>query len=301
MAAAARLNAGAAAGRRTDMASTLRRAAALLRVPGNHLGFALRSRLRWSRGAPALANADKAALFAHLDGDDRLAAAAEELQLRRRYELAALWARSTLLVYGDNLSLLRGLQRLGEGVALPDAARLCALDIGCGDFRYATALQRWLRWHGAATPRTVLLRGIEIDGHGIYRDRHSRCDHGRAHAALAGADVRYEVGDGSRLGEVATQHVVKLLYPFLLAYPLLRWGLPLQHYRPRRLLTAAVTALLPGGLLLVANQTATEFERLQRLLAAQPVELLARCGLADARVPFAARVADRQGSIWRRL
>lgn len=275
---------------------------AWLRAPANQISYALRSTLRWSRGVKALDGEDKDALFQHLDGALREQAEREEARLCRRYDLAALREHSQALDYADNLSLLRTLEQLACSLPLPvrdDTLR--ALDIGSGDFHYATALHRWLRWHAADRPRTVELRGLEVDGHGIYRDGHARVDHGRAHAALAGPCVRYEVADAARLRERGTVDVVSLFYPFMLPYPLLRWGLPLHHYKPRRLLAAAVAALRPGGLLVVTNQTPTEYCRLCLLLQRLPVERLRQQGIADSFVPFAERTEGRQGSIWRRL
>lgn len=278
------------------MASTLRRALSLLRIPGNELAYGLRAALRWQRGAPPLPDEDKAGLFAHLDPEDAARAAADAQALHDRYDLRALRAASTALVYAENLALLRLLERLAGDVELP-AEELLAVDVGCGDFRYATALQRWLAHHGA--PRRVGLRGIERDAYGIYRDGRSRADHGRAHAALAGDGVRFEVGDGCRLPPGCAD-VVTMFYPFLLPYPLLCWGAPLHHYRPRRLLAAAVAALRPGGLLLVANQTRREAERLRFLLRAAPLQLLRCSNLGDPWLPYAAATAGRTGTLWRR-
>ncbi len=250
------------------MASLLRRCLTLLRAPGNEVGFAVRSRLRWSRGAPGAPRAATA---------DRIRAA--NVALRDR--LAAL-ASGDVPPCGS------------DGV-------LRAIDVGCGDFHYAPALAEWLARH-AGGPRDVVLRGIEVDGFGVYRDGHSRADHARAHAAAAGSSgavVRFEVADFTRV-RWPEQDVVTMFYPFLSVYPTLRWGLPLSRLRPRRLVAAAVAAVRPGGWLVVANQTGDEFGRLVRLLADQPVDLVRRTSFATERVPFAVCTADRVGSLWRR-
>ncbi len=281
------------------MATLLRRCIAALRAPGNELAFAVRSGLGWQRGPVVLANEDKGGLFAPEP-------AARVQCLVARFDLTDLERRSTIAAWAANLALLESLEALTRGIAIPHPANAAvhAIDVGSGDFHYATALQRWLSLHGEPPePRKVVLRGFEIDGHGIYRDGHSRADHARSHAALAarpGDVVRYEVADAASV-RLPEQDVATLLFPFLTAYPALRWGMPLSRWRPRRLLRRVVRSLRPGGLLVVVNQTAAEFERLLRLFADEPLERLATASFATDLGPAAERTADRVGSAWRRL
>lgn len=287
------------------MPSLWRRCAAALRAPANELAFAVRSSVAWSRGAPTLPQEAKAGWCTFLPAGERARAEQRARRLVRRYGLEALQQRSTIAVFAANLALLEGLERLAADLPPPadPGAPLRALDVGSGDFHYATALQRFLSRHATGTARAVELLGCEVDGHGIYRDGHSRADHARAHAALAGeaqGAVRFAVGDAARL-QLPPQDVVTMWFPFLTVYPLLQWGLPLTRFRPRRLLRRAVAALRPGGWLVVGNQTAAEFGRLRALLEGQPVELVRRVSLASDLVSDAERTADRQGSLWRRL
>jgi len=283
------------------MATALGRTLAWLRVPANQVGFALRSRRRRRREV-VLRSEAKDELFAHLEGDERLAAVRLEAVLASRYDLQPLAAQSTRAVYADNLALLANMERLCAGVtpAADASGVMRAVDVGSADFRYATALQRFFVHHAATAARTVDLLGVEIDGYGVYRDRHVRADHGRAHARLAGPGVRYQVGDFTRL-ELTPQHAITLLFPFLSFYPLLRWGSPVTHYRPARLLGRAAQALVPGGWLLVVNQTAAEFARLAALLRRLPLQLVQQTSFRSPLVPYAERTADRRGSLWRRL
>ncbi|MBL8748654.1 MAG: hypothetical protein JNK78_05810 [Planctomycetes bacterium] len=281
------------------MATLLRRCMAALRAPGNELAFAVRSGLGWQRGPADLVNEEKAGLFAP-------GASTRVRRLVARFDLGDLERRSTIAAWAGNLALLENLEALTRGIAIPRTASgaVRAIDVGSGDFHYATALQRWLSRHGEpAEPRAVVLRGFEIDGHGIYRDGHSRADHARSHAALAarpGDVVRYEVADAASV-RLPEQDVVTMLFPFLTAYPALRWGMPLSRWRPRRLVRRVVRSLRPGGLLVVVNQTADELERLRRLLADEPLEWLATASFATDLGPSAERTADRVGSVWCRL
>jgi len=276
-----------------------------LRAPANELAFAVRSRLRRQRGPATLPQESKPRVWPWLQHDP----AAQRLvrELEQLYDLQALRARSTLLVYAENLALLERLEALASSLppTLAGTSTLQAVDVGAGAFQYATGLHRWLQRLARSQPAgitplpEVRLRGIELDGYRLYRDGHSRADHAVSHAALAGAGVQYEVADFRRLA-VPPQDVVTLLYPFLSTYPVLQWGAPLSQLRPGGLLERAVAALRPGGWLVVANQTEAEWERLAKLLADTPVALQRRLEFATPLVPYAERTAGRVGSLWRR-
>ena len=286
------------------MPSLLRTALSVLRAPANELGFALRSCLRWSRGAVALADEPKDGLFAFLDAADRRVAMRREDELRHRYDLHALRRCSTRHCYLSSLARLDALDLLSAGRTPPVGpdGRLRAIDVGSGDFHYATALQRWLAHHGGTAPRPVVLRGIELDGHGVYRDGRSRADHARAHATLAGGEggeVQFQVADFARRSW-PEQDAVTMFFPFLSAYACLQWGAPLSRLAPRRLLRRAIATVRPEGWLLVVNQTEREFTRMQALLADEPVELVARASFATRLVPWAERTSDQVGTLWRR-
>lgn len=290
------------------MPSVLQAAATWLRAPAVELSFLVRSALRWRRGAPTLANEDKHGLFDGLPVDVAAAAAAWDATALRDHALAPLRAQSSRAHWLASLQHLAGLQRLAAQAGAvapcgPDGV-VRAIDAGCGDFHYAFALQRWLAHAGSALPsRPVVLRGVEFDGYGVYRDGRSRADHGAAHAALAsrdGATVRYEVADFAQR-RWPQQDVVSMFFPFLTAHACLRWGAPVSRLRPRRLVRAAVATLRPGGWLVVVDQTAAERRALARLLADQPVVLRAETPWACGFVPWAARTREQIGSLWQRV
>lgn len=290
------------------MPSVLQAAATWLRAPAVELSFLVRSALRWRRGAPTLANEDKHGLFDGLPVDVAAAATAWEATALRDHALAPLRAQSSRAHWLAGLQHLAGLQRLAAqaGAAAPCGPDgvVRAIDAGCGDFHYAFALQRWLAHAGPALPpRPVVLRGVEFDGYGVYRDGRSRADHGAAHAALAtrdGATVRYEVADFAQRSW-PQQDVVSLFFPFLTAHACLRWGAPVTRLRPRRLLRTAVATLRPGGWLVVVDQTAAERRALARLLADQPVALRAETAWQCGFVPWAARTREQVGTLWQRV
>ena len=270
-------------------------------MPSNSLSYQLRARLRWSRGAPQLANESKDELFGWLAEAERRVVERRERQLRDRYDLQDLWLRSKQLHYLENLGWLDGFEPLLSGLQLPtgEDRLLRAVDVGCGLFQYATALHRTLARGGRGEPRRVVLRGIEVDGHGVYPDFHSRADHARAHASLASSDVSFEVADFLKK-RLPQQDVVTMLFPFLTCYPLLDWGLPIGFHRPRRMLQHAVATLREGGMLVVVNQTETEYARLCELLAGLPVERVRSRQMTTRLVPYTERTADRRASVWLR-
>lgn len=293
------------------MPSVLQNGLALLRAPAIELGFALRSVLRWSRGAPLLSRNAGGDTFGWADQDRR-----EHLRARRdamlaQFDLAHLEDTAAPDVRCRNLARIEQLEALSDGLELPAGSDgvVRAADFGCGDFHYAAGLQQWLARHQPCSDgrppeseRRVVLRGLELDGHGIYRDGHSRADHARArakNASVHGSLVQFEVADAA-YARLPEQDVVSLFFPFLTAYACLSWGAPLSRLRPRRLLERAVHALRPGGWLVVANQTEQEYRRMSRLLADLPVVRIARASFATDLVLHAERTQDQLGSVWQR-
>lgn len=293
------------------MPSVLQNGFALLRAPAIEIGFALRSMLRWSRGAPVLAQTSNTETFAWAESGRRAEFLARAGDLLARYDLGHLDETADPAVRSGNLARLEQLEALARGLSVPYGpdSVVRAADFGCGDFHYAAALVQWLARFGLAKgehsgvcPRQVVLRGFELDGHGIYRDGHSRADHARARAAAASngsAMVRFEVADAAFV-KLPEQDVVSLFFPFLTAYASLSWGAPLSRLRPRRLLERAVLSLRPGGWLVVANQTPREHVLLTRYLAKMPVVRIARVPFATDLVPDAERTESQVGSLWLR-
>jgi hypothetical protein len=297
---------------------------AYTRIPGNAFSFWIRRTLRWSRGMPVLPGEPKDDLFAYLDAGEegatapaargagagllsaaspaRARAEAREAELRGRYDLEPLRARSTAAVYRKIVYLLDLLERAAAGLDLPPAGDgpLRALDVGAQDWHYVFGLERWLSRAGGAR-RRVSLRGIELDGHGIYPDFRSRRDYARAYAAQTGnPEAVYEVADLLE-AEGGDLDVLTWFYPFVKPHHLLLWGLPLRHFRPARLIAKAAAMLKPGGWMLVAAHTGAEHDAFVELARAQGSLELIRAGEARSRlVDFHAETEERRFSIWRR-
>jgi SAM-dependent methyltransferase len=289
------------------MPSVLQAAANWLRAPAVEFSFLVRSTLRWRRGAPTLRDEAKDGLFDALDAATARDAEAWQATALREHALAPLRAQSSRAHWLGNLALLAGLQRLADAAGAPAApcgpdGVVRAIDVGSGDFHYAFALARWLARAADGRRRAVALRGVEFDGHGVYRDGRARADHAQAHAALAaqdGADVRYEVADFARRAW-PEQDVVTMFFPFLSAHACLRWGAPLSRLQPRRLLQRAVARVRPGGWLVVVNQTAAERQTLERILAGGPLRRCAAVDWSCRFVPWAERTREQTATLWLR-
>jgi SAM-dependent methyltransferase len=271
-----------------------------LKAPLDAARFALRRRLRWRRGAPAHPQEPKDDLFDYAPAPLRATLAAREEALRARYDLAALRDRSTRDVYRENLYVLDALDA-HAAAHLDVGASVRAMDVGCKDFCYAFALERWLRHAGADTPRAVSLDGVEIDGYPVYRDLHSRADHAEAYARETGnPSVRFRVEDFLATTD-RDLDVVFFWYPFVLRYAIARWGLGLAHFAPERLFARAADALRPGGLLVVVNHTREEQRRQREILdATAGMRVLGSWPVTGAMVDYFATVPERSVTLARR-
>jgi hypothetical protein len=295
---------------------------AFSRMPGNAFSFWIRRTLRWSRGRPSLAHEPKHGLFGYLSAPDGLAesaAEAREADLRRRYDLEALARQSTQALYRKNLYLIDILEKAAEGLPIPLAesnSTVTAMDIGSQDWHYVFGLERWLR-HAAGSGksgkprdtggsddfagRKVSLRGIEVDGYGIYPDFRSRKDYAEAYCAQTGNPyVTYEIGDAldSTGGGL---DLITIFYPFVTRHHLLLWGLPLRFFRPAQMLAKAASLLRPGGWLLVFTHTLKEHELFLELGKGEGSLQPAKEGRAESNlVDFHEDVTDRRYSVWKR-
>jgi len=271
-------------------------------APLNAAAFALRKKMAWSRGRVEHANEAKNDLFAYAD-EGSTSLALRERELRERYELARLFASSSCSDYRENLYLLDLLDRHAGAHArraFGGQPRIRALDVGSKDFRYAFGLAHWLR-HGTGGPsRDVALTGIELDGHPIYADLHSRKDHADAYAReVDRATVDYLVKDVLEHEEREVD-LVFLFFPFVLEYALLRWGLPRRCFLPQRILRHVRTLLRPGGLVVVMNHTEAEHRRQLELLTDAGFDILSTARAESALVDYALDVPERTITIARR-
>jgi SAM-dependent methyltransferase len=273
---------------------------AMLRAPANSVAFALRRQLRWRRGQPVLASEDKRDLFSYLDDESaQLRCERRQAELLARYDLADLRACSCRADYRDNLYVLDAMEMLFESEPDLPQTSLRAIDVGSKNWNYVFALERFWRHWRSAEGRAVQLIGIEIDGYGIYRDLHSRCDHAQAYARQTGNPaVDYRVEDFMDF-EVGAVDVLTIFYPFLTRYALLQWGLPPSLFQPGPMVEKALRVVRPGGHLVIFNQTREEREILASLLDTTRARVLACVRVASPLVEYHERTSDRWATLVR--
>lgn len=261
-------------------------------APAHALAFALRKKLAWTRGPVIHTNEPKDDLFVESPRLHR-----RERELRRHYRLGPLYAASSVHAYRENLYVLDLLDGLG-GTALEMRESLRAIDVGSQDFRYAFALARWLRHFS----KDVSLTGIELEGHRIYDDLHSRKEHAEAFASeVDGATVEYRVADFLDYeSPPASLDVAFFFFPFVLEYALVRWGLPRRFFSPKRIFERAYSLLRPGGTVLVMNHTSAERDRQLEILRECGFTIISSRPAQSELVDYAKDVPERSLTVARR-
>lgn len=230
---------------------------ALLGRLRNSVDFPIRQAVRWRRRGCRLPGEPKDDLFPP-------EALPEVERLVRSYHLEDWERQSGRTDFAASLFYLQMLERAlrESGSRLPDGA-VTALDAGCGDWFYVQGLYSLLRHYGTEQPRQVALDGVEVDAYQLYAGFYSRCDWALACAERC-EGARYlprDIRTYQRQVDVAF-----LLFPFLFARDLRRWGLPARYLRPAELLTHVWDLVKPGGLLLIANLGPAERAEQHRLL-----------------------------------
>ena len=269
-----------------------------VKAPLDAVSFAVRRRLRISRGPYVLAHEEKDRLFSYLDAELAARAEAREVELRDRYDLAGYAAHSTQDDYREVLYHLDVLDRLG---ALPllapqaGASALRALDVGSKDFRYALAIERWIT---RKTSQHVHLRGVEIDGNGVYRNLYSRRDRADAYCRAVGPHVAYDVHDFLIYASPPLD-VLTVLFPFVLPFALVAWGLPMGAFAPEKFFARYKELVRPGGLLVIANQSAEEKARAFDLMhAVGGFRLLVAQPMRSTLVNYQSEIDERHVHLW---
>lgn len=135
-----------------------------------------------------------------------------------------------------------------------------SLDIGSAHWNYLPALAAFTggQWHG-----------VELDAYQRYIDLTTR----RGHAEYMlehYTGSRYQV---SSVMDVHTSHdFITWLLPYVCIEPLQYAGLPEAFYQPEAMLLHVWERLLPGGVLLIINQGASEAASQQQLLQQSGIE-----------------------------
>jgi len=184
--------------------------------------------------------------------------------------------QSEILAYADLIETvltIADVQFAGETIDV--------LDVGIGDWIYASALLGVARGRGAATWPAVSMVGIEVDPWRLYRDGHARIDWAEFYSAdLPG--TRIVAGDFLAWSHSAD--FVTLLFPFVDRATHEQWGLPGRFFNPPGILRHAWSLVRENGVLLIVNQGTTEAEIQEQLLVDAGISIVAR--LTNFESPF---------------
>jgi SAM-dependent methyltransferase len=250
-----------------------------LRSLRHRFWFGVSERIGWSRGAILeTPTHDLPAL--EFEQAQRIAA----LQTRYQVKFESRMSPGTSI---NNYEYLDILDRAWTQSALPRTAGGVVCDVGCASFWYAATLQVFFR------PRELV--GVEVEGHRLFRDGHTRIDYANGYVAEI-PQARFVVADYVACELPAD--VITAWFPFLTPAAILAWRLPLSLLAPERLFARISRNLRPGGILVVVNHGLREAALAAQLCGA--AGLMARSRLAAPGVFSAYRAMPAVISCWSR-
>src|SRR6202166_3104778 len=219
-----------------------------LRSLRHRFWYGVSERVRWSRGVFHETPARELPGVA-FEQSQRIAALQGRYQVHFEDRMSA--ATST-----NNYEYLDILDRAwaDSGLPRPEGGVVC--DMGSASFWYAAALHAFFR------PGELV--GVEVEGHRLFKDGHSRIDYAAGYVGrIPGA--RFLVADYVDCELPAD--VITVWFPFLTQGALLAWRLPLSMLTPERMFARIYRNLRPNGLLVLVNHGAAE-AAIARLLCA---------------------------------
>jgi len=147
---------------------------------------------------------------------------------------------------------------LGKYFEVEKAQQAKILDVGSKNWFYIKGEYQFLKNHFD----NFLLDGIEIDSNRLYTNFYSRGEVAKFHIKDL-ENVRYFQKDFLKHDE-KYDYIIWIL-PFVFEYPHLKWGLPLNHFCPEKMLSHAYEVLKEGGKIFVVNQGELEYQEQIRL------------------------------------
>ena len=201
--------------------------------------YGISERVRWSRGEFQETPARELSTLT-VKHAERIAA------LRNRYQVR-FESRMNAATSANNYEYLDILDCgwAEWGIARPAGGDLC--DIGCASFWYAATLQAFFM------PARMV--GVEVEGHRLFRDGHSRIDYAAGYLATV-PNARFVVADYCRYVEPAD--IITAWFPFLTAATILAWRLPLSLLAPEGLFRQIRHNLRWDGLFVMINHGPAE-------------------------------------------
>ncbi len=210
----------------------------------NIFDFSIRKLTKFSRKNYEEKNEAKENIFNSVEEIER------ENFLTEKYSLTEFKNNSTKTNYLENLYLLDVLDKYLK-IEIKDSPNI--LDIGSKNWSYAKSEYFFFKQNCAK----FLLDGIEIDAHRLYSNLYSRKEVAKFH--IKGLENTNYI-EGNFLNHTKKYNCIIWSLPFIKKYPHLKWGLPLEYFRPDEMLRQAYESLKPSGQMMIINQGIEEFE-----------------------------------------
>lgn len=134
--------------------------------------------------------------------------------------------------------------------------KFSVLDIGSKNWSYVKSEYMFFRSFG----KEFILNGIELDAYRLSSDFYTRAKKAEFYTKSL-VNTKYIAGDflEHSLQDKKYDYIIWIL-PFITEYPLMRWGLPLNYFKPEEMLMHAYNLLNEGGEIFIINQGEAEFE-----------------------------------------
>lgn len=210
----------------------------------NIVDFSIRQKIAISRKNYFEQNESKEGLLQSQDEIDK------EQYLCDKYDLAFVKNSTTQRNYLENLYILDLLDRY---LSIYSVTGLNVLDIGCKNWFYAKGEYFFFKKYCD----NLAIDGIELDANRLYSNFYSRKEVAKFHIKdLKGANY---IADDFLKHNKKYDYIIWIL-PFVLEYPLFKWGLPHSYFKPEEMLKHAYDLLNENGQIFIINQGKNEYE-----------------------------------------
>ena len=135
---------------------------------------------------------------------------------------------------------------------------ISALDIGSKNWAYVKSEYLFFK----SFTKDFMLKGIEIDAYRMYSNFYTRYEAAKFYTKDM-PETEYIAGDFLE-HEQKYDYIIWSL-PFIIEYPLVKWGLPLRYFKPEEMLEHSYELLNKNGEMLIINQGEEEYEIQQNL------------------------------------